>query len=374
MVDRPPQDLNPALAGVQPDRLARLDHLIHEALQDGIFPGAVLLVMRSDGIVKRAAYGQAIVTPSARPMTEDTLFDLASLTKVVVTAPLALMLAERGHWCLTDPVARYIDEFAMIDDRAISLWHLLTHTSGLPAWANLFYNNSGFDELFKGKWPILTPVAPPQDRVIYSDLGFILLGEAIQRTMETSLEELAQAELFQPLGMQDAQYNPPSSMADRVAATEDDPRRDGVRLAQVHDENAEALGGVSGHAGLFATAADLARYTQMLLHDGRSPDDRVLAQASVRAMRAPQTEPLNERRGLGWFLQRHDTPTSGDLLSTSAFGHTGFTGTSLWIDPDHDVGTILLTNRAHPERNRGLSEINRVRARVHNTVMGAIDD
>lgn len=364
----------PAAAGLRAGRLAQLDPLIEGAIDHQIFPGAVLLVARQGKIVKLDAYGHAAIRPESRAMTTDAIFDLASLTKVVVTVPLALKLVEQGSWSLSDPLGRHVNEFNGTGHANVTLWHLLTHTSGLPPWADLFHGGGGVDELFKGKWPVLGLVAPPGERVVYSDLGFILLGEAIQRATDTALDELAQTALFAPLEMTETRYNPPSSLSDRIAATEDDPDRGGVLIGRVHDENADAMGGVSGHAGLFSTASDLARYAQMLLNKGAGPDGGILSPASVGLMCSAQTEELNERRGLGWLLQRRDTQPSGDLLSDAAFGHTGFTGTSLWIDPTYELCVVLLTNRVHPERNRGLAEINRIRALAHNVIAGAIDD
>lgn len=364
----------PSAVGLRADRLAQLDEIIGQAIDDGVFPGAVLLVARRGEIVKLEAHGQSVIRPEPRAMTTEAIFDLASLTKVVVTVPLVLALVERAVWTLGDPLQRHVPELDGDGHEDVTLWHLLTHTSGLPPWANLFHEGAGVDELFKGKWPVIGLVAPPGERVVYSDLGFILLGEAVQRATDTPLDELASSTLFEPMNMTDTCYNPLASLAERIAAAEDDPARGGVLIGRVHDENADAMGGVSGHAGLFSTAADLARYAQMLLDEGQGPQGRVLSPASVRSMRSAQTDALNERRGLGWLLQRRDTQQSGDLLSDAAFGHTGFTGTSLWIDPTNELFVVLLTNRVHPERNRGLDEINRVRALVHNVVAGAIDD
>lgn len=224
------------------------------------------------------------------------------------------------------------------------------------------------------RWPLASPVSEPGERVIYSDLGYILCGVAIEEIAGGGLDSLASEWIFEPLGMKDTMFNPPASLTERIAATEDDPRRGGVLVGKVHDENAWAMGGVSGHAGLFSTAADLAIYAQMLLNGGHYGDKRVLSSRSVELMVSPQTEGLNERRGLGWLLQGESTVTAGDLLSKLAFGHTGFTGTSLWIDPRVDLIAVLLTNRVHPSRERGKGEISRIRALVNNISAGAIID
>ncbi|MGQ9602212.1 MAG: serine hydrolase domain-containing protein [Candidatus Bipolaricaulia bacterium] len=355
------------------ERLQAGDTVIQSALAKDIFPGAVVLVARKGKVIKHSSYGLALKVPEPREMTKTTIFDLASLTKVVVTVPLALMLVEHGIWHLHDPIKKFLPQFNV---PGVTLWHLLTHTSGLPAWANLFYKGAGregvFQELVSYRWPIITPICRPGERVIYSDLGYILLGLAIEEATGKPLEVLAKDWIFAPLGMQDTFFNPPQAVKSRIAATEDDPSRGGVLVGVVHDENAWAMGGVSGHAGLFSTAWDLAVFAQMILNKGSYAGKRILSPASIRLMTSPQTEGLNERRGLGWLLQGNDTLPAGDLLSEKAFGHTGFTGTSLWLDPLYELIVVFLTNRVHPKQRSAQEEMQRLRALVHNSVVGAI--
>lgn len=366
---------NPGDVGIAKERLQAVDIVIQSALAEGLFPGAVVLIARKGKVVKHSSYGLAMEVPEVREMTKTTIFDLASLTKVVVTVPLTLMLMERGAWHLRDPIERFLPQFKA---PGVTLWHLLTHTSGLPAWANLFHRGVGKErvsqELFDYKWPIITPICEPGKWVIYSDLGYILLGRAIEEVAERSLDVLARDWVFIPLGMHDTFFNPLQMLGSRMAATEDDPDRGGVLVGVVHDENAWAMGGVSGHAGLFSTAWDLALFAQMILNEGSYGGKRFLSPASIRLMTSPQTEGLNERRGLGWLLQGNETLSAGDLLSDRAFGHTGFTGTSLWIDPLYELIIIFLTNRVHPKREQTQEEMHRVRALVHNTVVGALID
>lgn len=369
----------PEEVGLRPERLRLVDQILQDSIAQGIFPGAVLLVARRGRIVHCVALGAAMETPKRRPMTEDTIFDLASLTKVMVTVPLALMLAERGLWHLRDPLQRFLPQFRGEGREAVTLWHLLTHTSGLPAWTNLFdrlkADKGAFEEWLNGRWPPqIALLFEPGTRVLYSDLGYILLGKAIEAVIGQDLDVLVREWLFQPLDMRDSEFRPPEGRKERIAATEEDPERGGVLVGVVHDENAHALGGVSGHAGLFSTAQDLAIYAQMILQGGCYNGRQVLSPASIQAMISPQTEGLNERRGLGWLLQSPQTLSAGDLLSPRAFGHTGFTGTSLWIDPVHELIVVLLTNRVHPRRERGAHEIERVRARVHNVIVSAIKE
>jgi len=366
---------DPRDAKMDPNRLGRIDALIEEYIASGAFPGAVVLIARSGMIVKHACFGWASETPKQRAMTKDTIFDLASLTKVVVTVPLALQLVERGLWRLDDPLKRFLSRFC---DPVVTIRDLLTHTAGLPPWANLFGRGQGkekvLEQIYANRWPIVSLLFPPGQRVLYSDLGFILLGEAIVQVTGEPLDRLAQEWILTPLGMKETIFNPADELHSRIAATEDDPDRGGVLIGQVHDENAWAMGGVSGHAGLFSTALDLAVYAQMLLNGGIYGEERVLISRSVKSMTSPQTEGLNEQRGLGWLLQAENSFSAGDMLSEEAFGHTGFTGTSLWIDPRYELIVLLLTNRIHPTRERGATEIRRIRGLVNNLTVGAIND
>ncbi len=366
---------DPEDVGMAGGRLQTVDTVIQSALAKSIFPGAVLLLARKGKVIKYSSYGLAVKVPEPREMSKATIFDLASLTKAVVTVPLALALVERGIWHLQDSVEKFLPQSNL---PGVTLWHLLTHTSGLPAWANLFYKGAGregvFQELFSYRWPIIAPTFRPGERVIYSDLGYILLGWAIEKAAGKPLDVLAKDWIFAPLGMQDTFFNPPQALKSRIAATEDDPGRGGVLIGVVHDENAWAMGGVSGHAGLFSTAWDLALFAQMILSKGSYAGKRILSPTSIRLMSSPQTEGLNERRGLGWLLQGSGTLPAGDLLSDRAFGHTGFTGTSLWIDPLYELIVIFLTNCVHPKRRPTQEEMQRTRALVHNSVAGAIVD
>ncbi len=226
--------------------------------------------------------------------------------------------------------------------------------------------------MYGDRWPIIPLVYEPGEKVVYSDLGYILLGLAIEQVAGERLDVLASQWIFSELGMAEAMFNPPRALAEKIAATEDDPDRGGVLVGQVHDENAWTMEGVAGHAGLFSTAMDLAVYAQTLHCGGRCEDKRLLSPRSVELMTSSQTEGQNERRGLGWILQSPSTASAGDLLSEGAFGHTGFTGTSLWIDPERELIVVLLTNRVHPTRERGVREIQRLRALVSNLAVAAI--
>lgn len=351
----------------------QLDDLVQQELDRGTFPGAVILVQKSREKVHHSAYGLRAEVPRKEEMSQDTIFDLASLTKVVVTTTLALRLIEMGQWKLSDSVERYLDEF---DNPEITVLNLLTHTSGLTAWADLFSGSGkredALEKLFTDRWPILEPVVPPGEQVIYSDLNFIVLGLAIEKTVGKCLAEIAREEIFCPMDMKDTCFNPAEEVKSRVAPTEDSPLRKGIIRGSVHDENCHALEGVSGHAGLFSTAADLGNFVSALLNDGSYRNRRLLGARAIDLLRRNYTEGLSENRGLGWKLAGKEATSAGIFFSASSFGHTGFTGGSIWLDPARDVGIIILTNRVHPERSRGKETIGDFRARVHNLILGEL--
>lgn len=351
----------------------KVDEIVKEELEQGTFPGAVVLVRNEKEVLFHRSYGYRSEVPEEETMETDTIFDLASLTKVVVTTALAVRLVEDGVWALQDPLSKYVAEF---DPSEITLLNLLTHTSGLLPWVDLFSGKTDREDslkkLFTDKWPILDPVIPPDERVIYSDLNFILLGIAIKRVTGTDLDNLARKEIFQPLSMDNSFFNPPDHLLERIAPTENSSRRGSVIRGEVHDENCHALGGVSGHAGLFSTAGDLCRFASCLLNEGRFEGRTVLSRNSVKLFKQNFTPALNENRSLGWELQGKKSESAGGLLSKQSFGHTGFTGGSIWLDPKSKLGIIILTNQVHPERNRGQDRINDFRARLNNTIMGEL--
>jgi CubicO group peptidase (beta-lactamase class C family) len=385
--------------------LERAAAVIERGIAEGAFPAAVALVLRGDDILLHRAFGAA-------PGGEATIFDLASLTKVVACLPAILLLLEEGALSLDEPVAQFVPEFAGpradADRRAVSLRHLLTHSSGLPAWLPLYHDCRTAEATIARI--CATPLeAPPGTRVSYSDLGFILLGEIVPRVGGLPIDRFAQERIFAPLGMRDTGYRPDPSAHARIAPTEQgegyeaamaaahDARhpqeRTGTIRGVVHDGNAHyALAGVSGHAGLFATAADLGRYARAWLNAGAPAGPRLLSPATIAAATRDHTAALNLARALGWVAFDPDPigrrarwlatggdpalttgggPTSGgELLGAGAYGHTGFTGTSIWLVPHRDLAIILLTNRVHPDAaNLGIA---RVRARFHNAVMSAV--
>lgn len=319
-----------------------------------MFPGAVVLISRDGMVRKRAAYGYAVLyrdsterRPDPGAMSIDTIFDLASLTKVVATTTAILQLAEAGKLALDEPVAAYLDGFAGADKRHITVRHLLTHTGGLPADRPLYKQFHDAASIIAAVGEVCV-VSPPGVQVLYSDLGFIALGAIVATVTGLALDRYTAAHIFEPLGLRHTRYLPPDEWRPRIAATEYQPDR-GLVWGNVHDEKAAAMGGVAGHAGLFSTADDLAVFTAMLLGEGSYGAAQILRPQTVREMFATQTGTLTPSRGLGWLCD--DPSFMGALASPRTVGHTGFTGTSIVLDRDRRLSVILLTNRVHPSRN-----------------------
>lgn len=352
-----------------PERLCRARDLLDQEVARGTIPGASVIIGRRGERVYYAT-GYSVFTDLQKiEVKRDTLYDCASLTKVVITLPLILMLVDRGQLRLDEPVAEYLPEFAACGKAAVTVNQLLTHTSGLAAFIDLHSQAWSREE-------ILSHICgqpleyDPGTSMVYSDLGFILLGEMIAKLHGSSLDLVANRELFQPLGMKDSGYCPPEELQSRIAATEFIPEEGAYRWGKVHDSNALALGGVSGHAGLFSTADDLASYAELWLAEGQVNGQSLLSPAAIKRAVSSQTRPkLQANRGLGWVLQGDQWDASGDLMSDVAYGHTGFTGTSLWTDPVSGVYVVLLTNRVHFGRERSVA---RLRCLMHNIVAASI--
>ena len=358
--DKPPA----AVAGFDMARLGRLDAIITEAIANRETPGAVVLVGRGDTVVFRKAYGQRATAPTPEAMTLDTMFDVASLTKVVATTTAAMMLLEEGRIRLIDPVAKYVPEFGKYGKERITIRDLMTHMSGLRPDVDLGDPWEGHDTAIR-LGTEETPVAAPGQRFIYSDINYFMLGEIVERVSKMKLDVFTRERIFHPLGMRDTTFNPPRSVYGRIAPTQPASRR-GI----VHDPTAERMGGVAGHAGLFSTAADLAIFCRMLLDGGALSGTRVLSPLAIERMTSPAS-PATEAniRGLGWDLDSAYSSNRGEFLPLGSYGHTGFTGTSLWIDPASRVFVVFLSNRVHPD---GRGDVTPLRARVATVVASSL--
>jgi uncharacterized protein YbbC (DUF1343 family)/CubicO group peptidase (beta-lactamase class C family) len=359
----------PSIHTAEPNAFAPIADAVRAAIARHELPGAVVLVGRGDDVAYRGAFGQRAAEPAPELMTEDTIFDLASLTKVVATTTSVMQLMEEGRIRLSDRVAQFIPEFGRYGKRAITIRHLLTHVSGLRPDLELDVEFSGVEEAIR-RASEEVPVAAPGERFIYSDINFFLLGDIVARVSGERLDRYAKRHIFDPLGMNDTMFLPPDSLRGRIAPTErceplvwpcDRPGAPFLR-GIVHDPTSRRMGGVAGHAGLFSTAADLSRFCRMVLAGGSLGATRILSPATVAKMTTPATPPgMAEVRALGWDIDSTYSANRGELFPLGSFGHTGFTGTSLWLEPHSGSYVVFLSNRVHPD---GKGDVTPLRARV----------
>jgi CubicO group peptidase (beta-lactamase class C family) len=354
------------LKNSQQYRFAAAADLVQRAHEDGAFPAAVVEVGTSDGVLWRQAFGR-LDTDAASPSTEPgTLFDLASLTKVIATASVAMRLVEQRTINLDDKVKRWIPEWRGTDREAVTLRALLTHSSGLTAWLPFYRDYKGRQE-FQHAICSLPLEYRPDTQSIYSDLGFILLAFVLEDAARSPFETLAR-EFLQPVTASPLLFKPPSSLRRVIAPTEFDPWRGRRLVGEVHDENAWALGGVAGHAGLFGAAEAVGDFARAILRALTSGDDRIARNETVRHFVTRVSE-VPGSRALGWDTML-PTSSCGTKMSPAAFGHTGFTGTSLWIDPSRQLYVVFLTNRVSPTREN--NRIQKVRPALHDAVIDAL--
>jgi uncharacterized protein YbbC (DUF1343 family)/CubicO group peptidase (beta-lactamase class C family) len=343
--------------------LAVLDAIVLDAIHDHQIPGAVLLVGHNGQVVYRKAFGNRALEPRREPMTVDTIFDIASLTKVVATTTAVMQLVQKGEVRVNEPVTKYLPEFGSNGKDDITVRNLLTHFSGLredfdldPPWQG---RDAGFRLAFAEK-----PVYPPGSRFLYSDTNFITLGALVERVTGTTLDQYCARKIFTPLQMSHTRFLPPASWRPKIAPTEYDDQGKMLR-GVVHDPRARRMGGVAGHAGVFSTADDLSKFAHALLNG--SP---ILAGDMVEKMTTPQQPPTAQvLRGFGWDIDSPFSSNRGDLLPVGSYGHTGFTGTSMWIDPTTQTYIILLTNAVHP---RGRGSAVALRSKVATAVAAAL--
>ncbi|MCW5969710.1 MAG: DUF1343 domain-containing protein [Blastocatellales bacterium] len=381
----------PESVGMSQSHLAYIDQAVAAEIARKQLPGAVVVAGRGGRVVWKRAYGNRALEPQIEAMTEDTIFDLASLTKVVATATSVMILVDRGMIRLGDPVSRYIPEFAAAGKRNITVEQLLTHRSGFIPDNELRDYEQGPQKAMENIWR-LAPIAEAGSRFIYSDVNFIVLAELVRRIGGKPLDEFATENIFRPLGMKDTGFNPPESLKARIAPTE---RRGGATTVastgersagaarwmrgEVHDPRAYLMGGVAGHAGLFSTADDLAIYCRMILNGGSYEGARILSPMGVARMTEARVSGGNAAdglaRGLGWDIATGYSANRGDLFPIGSFGHTGFTGTSIWIDPASETFVVFLSNRVHPRLDpRQPADVGSLRGRVSSIVAASITD
>lgn len=385
---------SPSAVGMSPTQLFNIDTIVEAEIGKKQLPGAVVLVGRQGKIVWRRAYGNRALEPQVEAMTTDTIFDLASLTKIVATATSVMILVERGLIRLGDPVWRYIPEFAENGKRAITVEHLLIHRSGLIADNDIRDYEQGPEKAMENIWR-LAPLNEVGSKMIYSDVNFIVLAELVKRLSGKPVDQFARENIFEPLGMKDTGFNPVVTLKPRIAPTEQrggaeqNRTREGAAKegatnqpehwmrGEVHDPRSFLLGGVAGHAGLFSTADDLAIYCQMILNGGEYQGRRILSPMGVQRMTEARPSAGNgsdgNSRGLGWDVYSGFSANRGDLFPIGSFGHTGFTGTGLWLDPASKTFVVFLSNRVHPKLDsKKPADVSSLRGRVASVVAASI--
>jgi len=355
----------PETKGFKPGTFADVDATVERFIERKAFPGAVVAVGREGSLVHLKAYGRMTYDASASPMSVDTMFDLASLTKVIATTTMAMMMVDEGRLDLDRPVRDFFQKFAGGSKGKITVRHLLTHSSGIDWWAPLYKDAHAMPEYLNRILPMELKYEPGT-KSVYTDLGVMMLGDILERVSGDDLNSFVKRRLFEPMKMRDTGYKPTEAMKARIAPTEfDRDWRKRLVWGEVHDENAAGVGGIAPHAGLFGTAPDLARFATMLLNGGVFENRRYIAPATLALFTTRAGVP-DSSRALGW-----DTPSenssAGTLMSKRAFGHTGFTGTSMWMDPETGVFVIILTNRVHPTREN--NQIREARPQIADAVM-----
>ncbi|BBJ28798.1 serine hydrolase domain-containing protein [Athalassotoga saccharophila] len=341
--------------------MKRIDEIFAEAIKSGTFPGGVLLVGDHEKVIFEKSYG-TLSKDSKEPVSNDTIYDLASMTKVVATTPAIMKLIEDGNLRLYDPISLFLDEFKTDEKKEIRIFHLLTHTSGLPSYSEGWKYTRGKD-LMKviNSTP---PINPVGSKYLYSCLNFITLMEIIEMVSGRRFDEFTRSEIFEPLDMFHTAFRPPKDW--KIAPTS---QRDGRTLqGDVDDELAYYLGGISGNAGLFSNVTDLYNYAKMYLNQGKHKDRKIFSKETIESFTCEAFNDGQNRRTLGWDMKGFAC-SCGDLMTKYAFGHTGFTGTSIWIDPRIDIAVILLTNRVNISRRENQDKIIRFRPLLHNYIV-----
>lgn len=346
--------------------MSRIIELLEQAASRHVFSCASYVVGTPECVVEQGVVGTLGI--GRGPAAQDTLYDMASVTKVLV-AMAFMRLFEMGKVCLDDTVAEYLPEYAGGNKADMTMRELLTHTSALHGQAPLFRSSHTKQDLLDA----IRYLPPrPKGTVEYSSQGMIVLGQVMEAIEQKPLDQIMTEQLFVPLGMERTMFNPPQRLFDEIASTEDCPWRGHIVIGQVHDENAVVLGGVCAHAGIFSCTADMARAARAML-TGKTPDAKTyLHDATIRLMTRNHTQNMNLARGLGWQLKDEKASPFGDLLSDASYGHTGFTGTGVWMDPERGMYTILLTNRVHPTREG--NAIARVRHIFNNLAVLAVEE
>lgn len=353
------------------EKLEKAKAVLEAHVEKGTAPGGVAAVLGRDGIVARWAVGRQTYAEDSPRVDLETLYDLASLTKIIATTSVCMSLHGEGALDLDQPVCGIVPAFTGEGRERVTIRHLLAHCGGLPAHVRFFETCRSREDVLETLCE--TPLRyPPGEDTIYSDLGFILLGAALERLTETSLEQLVRDRVTGPLGMTETLYLPPSELKPRIAPEEEDGFwRMRLIHGEVHDSNAAAMGGIAPHAGLFGKVDDLATFLRTMLRGGELDGARHFREDTIALFTRRAGIVSGSSRALGWDTPSESGSSAGRHFSDRSFGHTGFTGTSMWADPERDVGVVLLTNRVHPSReNEGIREL---RPEFHDAVSAAME-
>ncbi|MDF2673699.1 MAG: Beta-lactamase [Clostridiales bacterium] len=348
---------------INKDKLNTAINLIPEAIQKGFFPGVQVVIGHKNGVYKSESFGKRCIYPEILPLDNNTLFDMASLTKVMATTMVFIKFLEAGLISLYDRVGYFLEDFKGEQKDDITILNLLTHTAGFTPFKPLHIFCRDYEDSIKYICSSDLEYKPGTN-VVYSDFSYIMLAYILEKIGKEGLDKLSRKCVFEPLDMNNTCFNP---SRDNIAATEIDPTTNEPLIGIVHDENARFLGGISGHAGLFSNIEDVSKFANMLINCGKG----FMSPLAFDAMIRNYTKGMDENRGIGWCIKGNELSSGGDLISPSAFGHTGFTGTSLWVDVENDVYVGLLTNRVHPTRDN--LEIIKFRRVFHNAVLAAVE-
>lgn len=351
------------------DNFANVDSVVIQAIEDSAFPGAVVLVSQNGEVIYEKGFGHFTYDVSSSKVSTSTIYDLASLTKVIATTTAAMICIDRNLFKLDDPVYKHIPGFSENGKKVITIKNLLLHNSGLPAWKKFYNKNLDADSIIKNIYQT-KPEYPAGTKTVYSDLGIIVLGKLIETVTEKKLDRFCNDEIFIPLKMNNTYFNPPDSVKYKIPPTEiDNHWRKKLVQGEVHDETSSLLGGVAGHAGLFSTAEDLSTLCQVLLDKGIFNGGQFIKPETVKLFTTRYSS--QSTRAPGWDTKSATRSSAGNTFSKTSFGHTGFTGTSIWIDPERKLFVVFLTNRVYPSREN--KKIIGVRPKLHNAVIDAID-
>ena len=348
---------------------SQVDKVINNGIKDNAFPGGVVLVWKDGNIIYEKAYGNFTYDKSSPKVNINTLYDLASVTKVVATTTATMICYDRNLFSLDDKVVKYIPEFGVNGKENITIKNLLLHNSGLIAWKKFYEKDLKYDDVIKEIYSSELEYKTGE-KTVYSDLGIITLGKIIEKVSGKSLDIFCKDEIFDPLKMNSTFFNPNDSLKKLCAPTEiDNYWRMKTLQGDVHDETSAMLNGVAGHAGLFSTANDIAKLMSVLLNKGKLNQKQFIKQSTIELFTKRYSE--ESTRALGWDTKSESGSSAGEYFSINSFGHTGYTGTSIWADPERNLFVIFLTNRVYPTREN--TKIQKVRPQLHNAVIKSIE-